>query len=1104
MLSGMSSGLLRGISPKARGKRDFGGVGSLRTRWISANLTGYLAAWGSQASRRRRILAGGILIVLFTTFIFSNTTCGSKGHEEETTPQVPVILVHGLASSPTAAWGAPADLGPASSRWWENRSGRGNGRAADAPWTELAGCDRPEEAPGWPSRQTSSRPPTESDGLYPFLVRAGYVPGRTLFLLDYEDDNNGDYILIARERLAPFIERVKAVSGSPWVDVVAHSMGGLVTRFYVAEGGGASLRNVILLGTPNHGSFAANILAELAVTRQYDEFQSKHPGVWFQGATQAREPPAPSFSEGLDGTFPRERPSAAEISVSGQREDPGGKCVQEQPLSREALLFLHERVQLYLPRLVQYLLQERFGPANRTNSPTRLGSFSFKSYFPWRYQQDYQAFFRQGQRYPLALSLAGLAMGGTTRTLVGEDPVREVFTPGMAVPQDIWALSRAYFETLALDLTAYSYQYLWRGENVLVAEGWEGDGREEKGTLTTLPPNFMAASARVLAWLAERLMSFLGSEAVSVALRDQALETSGWLRIRPSSVAINRLLLEQVEFPVASPGKTGWLTSAAAGGNWNGAQTSRDASRFEALQGNLFLAGWNNWEARERKASPKSFRAFPGIKYVTIAGGILNPWQLVWPQVQENDSVVEVGSTLLPWQRDDVFYLWRGSVSSNHLALTRRKDVQQQVLRHLRDYFPIERQLVPTIGWNWWRFDRWARRGSLEVTQWQPTYLSVDSRALKGHSGRVTVEIPRLKLPSDSNLQVWVYGSRGEGWFEVLADEWEPGGPLKNEKVPRLQIEGFGSAYDRLLVGFRLRLDHRPPWPKERGGVYFQVTFSPEEKALEDGTTAITAGAGQGPDEASDDLWLRRTKEAEKRSVVEEGRGLQPGSVGHSNLPWVSPPYPDDELGNKGFSSRPDWPLVEVRGVNRNTAERKEDRTHHQYWEWQLNGAGIPFVDKDGGLISEATLNFTKPGQYYLEARSISNKSDLLRHVKWTVEIKPEDLSQGRATRGFELETAREPRADLDIQGPRKWITGLPAPFKAKAEITWPNNGVQEAVTLYPGREFYVVFDKPGKFPVTAAVQVKVRYHFPERTYVLSNTYIKKVWVEVVTTGTSD
>lgn len=101
------------------------------------------------------------------------------------------------------------------------------------------------------------------------------VPGREIrpqtkyfyeFYYDWRLDNT-----INAAHLADFIDRIRLDHGAPdlKVDIIAHSMGGLIARYYIRYGrtdvlggndfpvnmyGGERVRRVILLGTPNLGS----------------------------------------------------------------------------------------------------------------------------------------------------------------------------------------------------------------------------------------------------------------------------------------------------------------------------------------------------------------------------------------------------------------------------------------------------------------------------------------------------------------------------------------------------------------------------------------------------------------------------------------------------------------------------------------------------------------------------------------------------------------------------------------------------------------------------------------------------------------------------------
>jgi triacylglycerol lipase len=60
------------------------------------------------------------------------------------------------------------------------------------------------------------------------------------------------------QQLATYVSQVRARTGSDKVDIVNHSMGGLVTRWYVSElGGAAYVKHVASLAGANHGTTGA-------------------------------------------------------------------------------------------------------------------------------------------------------------------------------------------------------------------------------------------------------------------------------------------------------------------------------------------------------------------------------------------------------------------------------------------------------------------------------------------------------------------------------------------------------------------------------------------------------------------------------------------------------------------------------------------------------------------------------------------------------------------------------------------------------------------------------------------------------------------------------
>lgn len=87
------------------------------------------------------------------------------------------------------------------------------------------------------------------DSLIKSLQDLGYEQDKTLFIFDYDWRLSND---VSAARLRDFINR-HIPSGK--LDIVAHSMGGIVSRLYMANyGGDTRVRRFITLGTPHRGS----------------------------------------------------------------------------------------------------------------------------------------------------------------------------------------------------------------------------------------------------------------------------------------------------------------------------------------------------------------------------------------------------------------------------------------------------------------------------------------------------------------------------------------------------------------------------------------------------------------------------------------------------------------------------------------------------------------------------------------------------------------------------------------------------------------------------------------------------------------------------------
>ncbi|HIH24210.1 TPA: alpha/beta fold hydrolase [Candidatus Woesearchaeota archaeon] len=97
--------------------------------------------------------------------------------------------------------------------------------------------------------------------------------------------NDDDYVLIAQKsenietyslRLNEMVNIVKHHTGKKKVNIVAHSMGGLVVRRYLQLFGEESVNKVVLIGTPNHGTEGRtrNLCGILGEDKECDDMEA--------------------------------------------------------------------------------------------------------------------------------------------------------------------------------------------------------------------------------------------------------------------------------------------------------------------------------------------------------------------------------------------------------------------------------------------------------------------------------------------------------------------------------------------------------------------------------------------------------------------------------------------------------------------------------------------------------------------------------------------------------------------------------------------------------------------------------------------------------------
>lgn len=116
-------------------------------------------------------------------------------------------------------------------------------------------------------------PGASGHGPRPVIVLHGYAMNRANFFpLAYRLSRAGigpvigfEYwtlgrIAAAARQLGWFVDHVRAETGAETVDVIGHSMGGVVARYYVTlAGGDGVVHRLITLGSPHHGTDVSRI-----------------------------------------------------------------------------------------------------------------------------------------------------------------------------------------------------------------------------------------------------------------------------------------------------------------------------------------------------------------------------------------------------------------------------------------------------------------------------------------------------------------------------------------------------------------------------------------------------------------------------------------------------------------------------------------------------------------------------------------------------------------------------------------------------------------------------------------------------------------------------
>ncbi|MBK3578532.1 alpha/beta fold hydrolase [Streptomyces sp. MBT65] len=141
--------------------------------------------------------------------------------------------------------------------------------------------ERRAPLPEMPSPEDATQLPTEAKP--PVVLLHGFIDNRSVFVLlrrslaqhGHRQVESLNYspltcdIRTAAELLGRHIEEICERTGSREVDIVGHSLGGLIARYYVQRlGGDLRVRTLVTLGTPHSGTAVVPLASAHPIVRQ--------------------------------------------------------------------------------------------------------------------------------------------------------------------------------------------------------------------------------------------------------------------------------------------------------------------------------------------------------------------------------------------------------------------------------------------------------------------------------------------------------------------------------------------------------------------------------------------------------------------------------------------------------------------------------------------------------------------------------------------------------------------------------------------------------------------------------------------------------------------
>lgn len=490
--------------------------------------------------------------------------------------------------------------------------------------------------------------------------------------------------------------------------------------------------------------------------------------------------------------------------------------------------------------------------------------------------------------------------------------------------------------------------------------------------------------------------------------------------------------------------------------------------RFYRVPANYYLGQLN------RKSS--SAASTRNTRFVTITGRVTNLLGLVWPQLGPNNLFCEVDAAVPPQGPRDVIRVFSGFLSPSYLNLLKDQRVQDSIVAMLLGSDEVKR-FTPGAG----------GPEQIPASSWQPAYVSPVWDDSQGQVFEVSVNLP--SLPEGWECAVWIEGYDGGRWLRVPGCYQVLSGGTKTELLLK------DGSY---RVGVRLvRTGTLNPYTP---GGKVESAFEREVVGKIWVSVQGLAGSGTGQAGGAGNPQVPGAGGGEPGNVSQDprhGQGYEPGIVPPgmgqaTDIPGAGEQGNPDSPG--AWTGEGDIPSVRVVYRSKHTTLWKPQETYHAYWEIDFGDGETIVVQGQPNL--EISHTFSPSGRYLVRAVSYDNHNQMLFEKSWHVLTgdQPE-------LRQFQCFSIIPPEVELELTGPKKWVTGKHALFSGKAQWKLPAGARVVAAECDPGENFHVLWERSGEFTVLWAVRLTIDYELEDRVIRVKNTYLTQTQVDVFTPG---